>query len=136
MVTKRTKSDTGKDLIVDITDDEIRAYAVDKPILKVYGKKKGLSEKMLEEKLYKRPVMSIKKMGENNFHVDFSAGLQRAWITGQTKKDLTEEVHVDMYHGEDIDSDKGWLEWIGLDPKDKDLDAFLGRKKRKLKDVI
>jgi len=136
MVSKRTKSDTGKNLIVNITDNSIQAYTTEKPVLKVVGREKGIAEKELEESLYRTPVMSINKLDKNRFTIDFEAGFQRGMVTGQTKKDLTEEVHVDMYHGEDIDSDKGWLEWIGLDPKDKDLDAFLGRKKKKLKDVV
>lgn len=135
-IKKRTKSDTGKDLIVTITDDRITAYATKKPELKVYGKKKGFSERRLEEELYKSPVMTIDKMDKNNFAIDFGAGLQRGWVSDQTKEDLTEEVDVEMYHGEDIKSDKGWLEWIGLDPKDKALDSFLGRKKKKLGDVV
>ena len=135
-IKKRTKSDTGQDLIVTITDDQITAYATEKPVLKVIGKKKGIPEKELEEALYKSPVMTIDKMDKNNFSIDFGAGMQRGWVSDQTKKDLTEEVDVEMYHGEDIKSDKGWLEWIGLDPKDKALDSFLGRKKKKLGDVV
>jgi len=137
MKEKRTKSDTGEELLVQITDDEIRALRIRKPKLRVIGKKKGRSEKELEEAIARKPVMEITKVGKNRFDVDLGAGLQRACsISDQDIEDLTEEVDVSMYGGEDIHSDKGWLEWIGLDPKDKDLDDFLGRKKKKLVDVI
>jgi hypothetical protein len=136
MVKIKTKSDTGQDLIVKVTDDSIDAYAVKKPRLVVYGKKKGISEKRLEEELFATPVMTISKTGKNDFNVDFGAGLMRGSVFGQDKKDLTEEVNVKMYHGEDIKSDKGWLEWIGLDPDDKRLDSFLDRKGKRLKEVI
>jgi hypothetical protein len=89
MVKIKSKSDTGQDLVVEVTDDRIDAYAVEKPTLRVVGKKKGIAEKQLEEELYRRPVMTIMKTGKNNFNVDFSAGLMRGSVFGQDKKDLT-----------------------------------------------
>ena len=134
----RTKSDTGESLIVEINDDSVRAFRVDKPEITVTGKAKGKSERDLENALFRDPVMRIDKRDKNVFDVDFGAGFQRGSVMNQEKKDLTDEVNVEMYHGEDIKSDKGWLEWIGLDPDMPELDRFLdrGRGHKKVKKVV
>ena len=131
---KRTVSDTGVPLIVEISDNDVDAFRTEKPEIKVYGKKKGISEKQLEEALYRKPVMSITKLGKNKYNVDFESGFQRASIPSATRKDLIDSVNIEMYHGKDIKSNKGFLEWLGLNPNDRDLDKFLDRKK--LTDIV
>lgn len=126
----KTKSDEGVPLEVHITEDSIEAFRVEKPELEVIGKEKGKPEEELEAKLAERPVMEIWKTDEDEFSVDWEAGFQRGRVSGETKKDLIEGVDIDMYGGPDIHSDKGWLEWIGLDPESDYLDDFLGRDER------
>lgn len=136
-----TFSSAGQPLRVIVGEHSIVAYGKIKPEVRVFGKEKGIPEKELEEALYREPVMRIDKM-DDTFSVDFSAGFQRGRVSNQTVEDLLDEVHVDMYGGTDIDSEIGWLEWIGLSLEDEDqreaIMKFIGKSKsrEKLEEVV
>lgn len=118
-----TRTSGGEPTLVEIREYDIVAHRVRKPELAVSGKEKGISERQLEEAIFGRPLMTIRKKTSDRgpaigvvkeFAVDFESGFQRASIFGQTEKDVIKgPVKVEMYRGPDLKG-PAWVEWIGL----------------------
>lgn len=141
----RTKTSGGEDVLVKIEKDRISAYRIRKPKLRVVSSRKDGMEGLekLAESLFHTPVLTISKEASGRrYTVDFDAGFQRGLITGLTKKQIMERIgKIEMYRGEPIRDEEGFIAWIGLDPANPEhkeaLEEFLGeripRAKRKLR---
>jgi len=124
--TVKSYSSSGVPLIIDITPDRIQAYRAEKAnIVKTTIGDEGIKmevEEELSDYFTKEPVMEISRRDDDNFMVDFEAGFQRGWFTGQSKKELCDRLPGDYSR---INTRQPWLEWIGLSCKDKIVKMFV-----------
>lgn len=119
-----TESSAGQPLIIKITPNTLKAYRKHKPtILKTTksGKKIKLdTESRLEQYFHNTPVMEIWR-NDDEFVVDFEAGMQRGRYRHQTRDDLCNHLTFDDTR---MGTKNPWLSWIGLDCSEDLIDGF------------
>ena len=124
--TVKTYSSSGVPLIVDITPDKIQAYRAERAnVTKTTISDEGITieeENELSDYFNSKPVMDIDRRDNDNFSVDFEAGFQRGWFTGQGRKEMCDRLPSGYSR---INTKQPWLEWIGLSCKDKIVKMFV-----------